>query len=104
MAALIWTETALEQLDDLAAYIALDNPEAAAALVTQVLQTVERLERFPNSGRKLPELPGTVYREVICSPCRILYRRNGKDLLILCVLREERLLRRFMLQEQQASR
>ena len=48
-AALIWA--ALDDLDDIAAFIALDSETAAAALVQRELAAVERLRRFPASGR-----------------------------------------------------
>lgn len=47
MAEIVWTNTALEQLDDLAQYIALDKPDAARALVRRVVETVSRLVDFP---------------------------------------------------------
>lgn len=44
MAELIWTEPALSDLDAIADYIALDNPEAAGGLVRRIFAHVERLE------------------------------------------------------------
>lgn len=98
MAEIIWTEPALQELDVLAEYIALDNPEAASHLVKEVFDKVERLENFPQSGRVPPELPNSVYREVVVPPCRIFYREDDKRVLILYVMREERQLRAYMLE------
>jgi toxin ParE1/3/4 len=100
MAKIVWTEPALDQLDDIAEYIALDNPAAARSLVARVFKAVDRLERFPNSGREPPELPDSIYRELLCSPCRIFYRRDGKDVLILHVMRDEMQLRKFLLSDE----
>jgi plasmid stabilization system protein ParE len=97
MAEVIWTETALQELDALAEYIALDNPAAASALVKDIFDKIERLENFPKSGRIPPELPDSVYREVVIPPCRIFYREDEQRLLVLYVMREERQLRAFML-------
>lgn len=97
MARIIWTDPAVEQLDEIAEYIAIDNPSAAGELVQRVFESVERLEEFPNSGRAPPELATSVYREVVCSPCRILYRYQKNTVFILHVLREERELRRYIL-------
>ena len=88
-ATLIWTLPALDDLDDIAGWIALENATAAADLVKRTLDAVERLRRFPASGRRVPELAGKVYREVIVSPCRIIYRREQKSVLIVHVLRGE---------------
>ena len=97
MAEVIWTEPAVQDLDSIAEYIALDNPAAARELVQEVFDKIERLGIFPQSGRVTPELPNSVYREVVVSPCRIFYREDEKRVLVLCVMREERQLRAFML-------
>lgn len=97
MVKIVWTEPALDQLDEIAEYIGLDNPVAARELVVKVFKKVDRLEQFPNSGREAPELPDSVYREVICNPCRIFYRCEGKKVLILHVMRDEMQLRKYLL-------
>lgn len=97
MAEVIWTEPALQELDALAEYIALDNPAAASELVQEVFDKTERLENFPQSGRVPPELPNSVYREVVVPPCRIFYREDERRVLVLYVMREERQLRAYML-------
>ena len=83
-------------LDAIAEYIALDNP-AASDLVKAVFDKTERLENFPKSGRIPPELPDSVYREVVIPPCRIFYREDEQRVFVLFVMREERQLRAFML-------
>ncbi|RUR32448.1 type II toxin-antitoxin system RelE/ParE family toxin [Vreelandella andesensis] len=98
MAEVIWAEPALQELDSVAEYIALDNPAAASRLVQEVFDKTERLKDFPQSGRIPPELPDSVYREVVVSPCRIFYRQEGEHVFILYVMREERRLRAYMLE------
>jgi toxin ParE1/3/4 len=97
MAKIIWTEPALDQLDEIAEYIVLDNLNAARELVAKVFNKVNRLEKFPNSGREPPELPGSIYQEVICNPCRIFYRCEGKNVLIVHVMRDEMQLKKYLL-------
>ncbi len=99
MAELIWTDPALTDLDDIAEYIALENPPAARALVQKVFSTVERLEQHPQSGRTPSELPGDRYREIVCGPCRVFYRHTGNKVLILHVMRSERELRNFLIED-----
>ena len=50
MAKVIWTEPALNALDEIADHIALDNYDAACSLVRQVLETVELLGENPKLG------------------------------------------------------
>lgn len=97
MAEVIWAEPALQELDAIAEYIALDNPAAASDLVKTVFDKTERLANFPKSGRIPPELPDSVYREVLVPPCRIFYREDEQRVFVLFVMREERQLRAFML-------
>ncbi len=97
MAEVIWTEPALQELDAIAEYIALDNPAAASDLVKAIFVQTERLENFPKSGRIPPELPDSVYRELVLPPCRIFYREEKQRVFVLFVMREERQLRAFML-------
>ncbi|MFN3769784.1 MAG: type II toxin-antitoxin system RelE/ParE family toxin [Ectopseudomonas guguanensis] len=98
MAEIVWTSAALEQLNDLAEYIALDKPDAARALVRRAVETVSRLEDFPLSGRIPDELPHSVYREIVVPPCRIFYRYTDATVFIIHIMREERMLRAHMLE------
>lgn len=98
MAEIVWTSPALEQLDELAHYIALDKPDAARALVRKVVEAVARLAEFPLSGRVPGELPDSVYREIVVPPCRVFYRPAEGKVFIIHIMREERLLRAHLLE------
>lgn len=99
MAELIWTEPALSDLNEIAAYIAIENLTAARELVQRVFSAVERLKEHPGSGKVPGELTDSRYREVVCNPCRIFYRHAEKKIFILYVLRSERELRNYLLED-----
>jgi len=99
MARLIWTEPALLDLDEIAEYIALDDLPAASRYVQKVFDRVERLTTHPDSGKRPAELPHTSYREIVVAPCRIFYRVEKNTVYILYVMRSERLLRTFLLEQ-----
>ena len=99
MAKIIWTEPAIFDLNEIAEYIALDKQSAARKLVKSVFSTVARLEEFPNFGREIPELSKSIYREVVVGPCRVFYRIDSESVHILHVMRSERLLRKYVLDE-----
>ncbi len=99
MAKIIWTEPALYDLNEIAEYIALDKKEAAKHLVRKVFSSTERLEQFPESGRKPPELSSQRYREIIVGPCRIFYRHEESNIYILYVMRSEKQLIKYLLDE-----
>jgi plasmid stabilization system protein ParE len=101
MAEIIWTEPALNDLDALADYIALDKPGAASDLVRRFFSHVELLAGHPEMGPTVPELrPSSRYRQLVEPPCRIFYRHDkaaGK-LHILGVMRGEKLFQKRLLQ------
>ncbi len=99
MAQVIWTEPALQDLNEIAEYIALDKLSAAKKLVQNVFSSTDRLEKFPKTGRKVPELQDSRYLELIVNPCRIFYRIEKDKIYILYVMRSERKLRNYLLDE-----
>lgn len=99
MAEIKWTEPALNDLNDIAEYISIDNLAAAKTLVSDVFDTVLRLKSFPESGRYPPELNESRYREIIVGPCRVFYRIEKDTVYILYVMRSERTLRQFILKD-----
>ncbi len=100
MAQIIWSGPALRDLDEIADYIALDKISAAAKFVQKTLLAVKRLEDFPESGRKPPEIEDLDFRELIVKPCRIFYQiKNNDEVHILYIMRSERELRKYMLSD-----
>jgi len=99
VAQVIWAEPALSDLNEIAEYIALDNFDAATHLVQEIFSVVDRLEKHPKSGRRPPELDKkSRYREIVVGPCRVFYREEGEKVYILYVMRGERKLRVFLLE------
>ena len=101
MAELIWTEPALQDLDAVADYVALDNPLAARRLVQRVFAHVAQLGAHPESGSHPPELRRSSrrYRQIVEPPCRVFYRyeRATERVFVLYVMRGEMRLRRSRL-------
>ncbi len=93
MARIIWTNPALENLDEIADYISLDDPVAAKRLVRKVFHRVDQLEQFPESGPCPRELRGTEYRHLVVKPLRVFYRVEEKTVFILYIMRAERFFR-----------
>ena len=93
MARLIWTEPALQDLEQIADYIALDDERAARRLVQKVFEKAELLEEFPEMCPVPRELAGSRYRHLIVGPLRIFHRVDGITVFIVYVMRAERLLK-----------
>ena len=98
MAEIIWASPALDDLNEIAEYIALSNISAAKVLTKKVFDKISRLEDHPESGKRPQELINLNYREVIVNPCRIFYKIDNDTVYILHVMRQERDLRKFLLE------
>jgi addiction module RelE/StbE family toxin len=92
MAQVRWTPQAADDLDAIAEFIARDSPHFAGLLVADILQTVDRLVDFPESGRIVPEIGNRSIREVILGSYRIIYRLRSEAVEILTVHHGARLL------------
>jgi toxin ParE1/3/4 len=79
---IVWSPRAVRHLTDVRAYIARDNPEAAARVAVTLLTSVERLAGMPSLGR-----PGRVSgtRELVVpgTPYVIPYRLRGERLEVI---------------------
>ena len=89
---IIWTELAIEQLEEYADYIALDKPSAALSWVRKIQKSVRKLKNFSESGRKAPEINRSNIREIIDGNYRIIYRIEEKSITILTIRNCRRLL------------
>lgn len=93
MARLVWAEPALQDLEQIADHIALDNERAAKELIKLVFEKVSLLETFPEMCPIPHDLSDTEYRHLIVRPLRIFYRVEGDTVYIVYVMRFEKLLR-----------
>lgn len=80
-----FTPSAREQFLSAVAYIRRDKPSAAQRFHKRASQKLRRLERFPESGRRVPEFPELAFREVIIPPYRFFYRIEGDTVWIAAV-------------------
>ncbi len=80
-----FTPTARRRILDVVAYILRENPPAARRFKQRAQTVLRRLERFPESGRALPEFPDLPYREVIVTPYRFFYRVAGNTVWVVAV-------------------
>ena len=97
MAKVIWTESALLELELITQYISLDKPSAAKKLIKKILGATKRLELFPESGRIPVEISRLNYLEIIVKPCQIFYRIDGSKVYIVYIMRSEQDLKRYLL-------
>ncbi|MBX3288915.1 MAG: type II toxin-antitoxin system RelE/ParE family toxin [Acidobacteria bacterium] len=88
----IWSPRALDDVDDIAAYIAQDSEVYASAVVRNILRTVRTLSMFPFRGRVVPEFDDDSIREVFVYSYRIIYKIEESEVTIAAVIHGSRLL------------
>lgn len=74
MTRLEWTEPAVADLENIQDYLARDSAEYADALIERLILSIDRLESFPESGRRVPESTDLKVRELLVESYRVIYR------------------------------
>jgi plasmid stabilization system protein ParE len=83
---IVWSPLAIDRAYDAAAYIAGDKPDAALQWLDGLFAVTDRLERFPESGRVVPEINRPEFREIVYRHAyRVIYRIESKRVSILTV-------------------
>jgi len=89
-----FTESALADLEALRAWYSEQGvPDVGARFVAEIVDQVEGLAAFPDSGRIVPEFGLPAVRELLHPPFRIVYRVGTGRIWIVRVWRSERLLK-----------
>jgi addiction module RelE/StbE family toxin len=101
MAALIWSERAISDIENIYDYITHDSPMYARLTSESIVESVERLQSFPESGRHLPEFSQLPYKEVIIGNYRVIYKHDSgtNEVKIITVVHGSRLLTKVILSE-----
>jgi toxin ParE1/3/4 len=71
---LIWSPAARDDLHDMVVFIARDNPNRAMSFGYELISETDRLQKFPEFGRSVPEYRDDNIREIIFRAYRIVYR------------------------------
>jgi plasmid stabilization system protein ParE len=100
MVKLVWTDKAIEDLDDIGHYIAIDSEKYAKIVVQRLFKAVDVLEKHPRIGRVVPEFGDENIRELINGNYRIVYTLKTQfQVDILTIHHSARLLKEELLQE-----
>jgi addiction module RelE/StbE family toxin len=78
-----WTTKSLKDLKVINDFISLDSKFYAARFINRLIQRVDQLVLFPDSGRIVPEKNNPEIRELIEGNYRIFYRKHKNVITIL---------------------
>jgi toxin ParE1/3/4 len=80
-----FTPSARLQFLEAIVYIKRDKQSAAKSFRKRSEKILRRLEKYPESGRMIPEFPELPHREVVIRPYRFFYRIEKKTIWIVAV-------------------
>ena len=93
MAKVIWTESALTDLDEIGDYISQDSFKYAQITVSKLFEATDILANNPKAGAIAPEINNELIRQLIRGSYRIIYHLVNKERIdILTVHRSSMLL------------
>ena len=90
MAKIIWTQRSLNDLKSIYEFIALDSKIYAIRFINKIINRVEQLINFPDSGRIVPEKEDPSIRELIEGNYRLFYRLYRGNIYILRIFNSAR--------------
>ena len=87
-----WSQRALDDLEAIAEYIALDSTVYAKAVVRTIIEITRKSSAFPYAGRIVPELSDQSIREWFAYSYRIIYRIDDDVVTVAAIVHGKRLL------------
>lgn len=84
-----WSQTAMDDLMSIVEFIARDSEAAALQVAASIQERAATLQSLPHRGRLVPDLEGRgldEYRELLCSPWRIVYEVKADEVLIHAIV------------------
>ncbi len=81
---IVWSPQSIEDIEHIGDFIAKDNPQKAVTFVDELIDSVERLRKFPESGKFVEENP--IFRQVIHQRYRLIYQVRSNKIFIITVL------------------
>lgn len=89
---IIWSHRATEDLESIAAYIALDSKAYASSVIRKILQKTRALADFPQMGRVVPEFGDDSIREIFAYSYRIIYKIERESVVVASIIHGRRIL------------
>jgi plasmid stabilization system protein ParE len=86
-----WTEQAVDDLIGIRSFIARDSEVFAQLVAARLINAVDQLSTFPESGRIVPERGDSALRELVRPPYRIVYECTPDAVVILTVFHAARM-------------
>jgi toxin ParE1/3/4 len=87
MAGIIWSKEARQDLDTIFLWLEKESKSYATKWINEVIKKLDLIEKFPNMGKKLPEMQVKSIREISAGKYRIIYNVTKEDLIEVLAIR-----------------
>ncbi len=81
---------AFADIDEIAAYIGEDSPEASHRVLNEIYQAIRLLVRFPNRGHRRPDLTSRPLRFILVRDYLVAYAPENAPIWIIAVMHGHR--------------
>jgi len=78
-----WTDSAWQEPECAAGFIARDSGRYAAAVTEEALAAARSLRKFPRRGRIVPEAENEAIRELFIRSYRLIYEIRGDGAIVI---------------------
>lgn len=97
-----WTTNAKDDILNIVSYIKNDSPSIANDVYRTIKEKAHSSNFFPLKGRVVPELQKegiTIYRELVASPWRIIYKVGNDTVYIMAIVDSRQNIEELLLQK-----
>ena len=91
---IVWSPLSFERLEDIYEFIAKEDSSVANKLIKRIFLRVESLSKYPERGRKVPEVNRNEIREIFEAEYRIIYKIEPKKIIVLTIRNFKQLLQK----------
>ena len=81
---IIWSPQSLVDIEEIGDFIAKDNRERACSFIDELIESVDRLNDYPESGQICEE--NSIFRQVVHQGHRLIYQIRIEKIFIITVL------------------
>ena len=85
-----WTDSAIRDVEQIAAYISRDSPQYAASFVSRTLQAIDGAQLFPEAATRVGEYDRDDLREIYVGNYRLIYQFSPDEVIVLAMVHAAR--------------
>lgn len=87
MAGVVWSNEARQDLDTIFLRLSVESKSYSGKWINEVFKKIELIEKFPNMGRRVPEVKINSVREFFVGSYRILYNISKSENIEILAIR-----------------